>query len=190
MERILFRARGTLVTIGALLFAFVAHGEGGSANGGRGGPFIAVHTNPLTVFDPDVSGTPVVIGGVGFGSGTKNFRMGGGGGGGFLYNPSENATFGMGYGGGIGEYTLTNWLYARLMIGGGGYAIAKTVLETESQRIIRKLSSGAFVFFYPQLSAEIPVNKTFHLSFQAGYFLPNIGKLQSFTIACNVIFGK
>ncbi|MBI3293800.1 MAG: hypothetical protein HYZ71_03600 [Deltaproteobacteria bacterium] len=173
-----------------LVTTIVARGEAGGGTGGRGGPFIAIHTNPLSVFDTDVTGTPVVIGGVGFGSGTKTFRFGGGGGGGFLYNPSDNVTFGMGYGGGIGEYTLTRWLYARLMIGGGGYALAKTVLETESQRILRKLSSGGFVFFYPQLSAEIPVNNIFKLTIQAGYFLPNIGKLQSFTVAANVIFGK
>lgn len=157
---------------------------------GRGGPFLAIHTSPLSAFDPEVFGTPVVIGGVGFGSSSKTFRFGGGGGGGFLYNATENVHFGLGYGGGVGEYQLTSWLFARLMIGGGGYALAKTVLETESQRVLRKLSSGGFVLFYPQLSAEIPVNNGFKLAVIAGYFLPNVGRLQSFTIAANFIFGK
>lgn len=172
-----------------ILVGWVSVGRGETSSG-RGGPFLALHTSPLSAFDPEILGTPVVIGGVGFGSTAKNFRMGGGGGGGFLYNSTENVHFGLGYGGGVGEYQLTSWLFARLMIGGGGYAVAKTVLETESQRVLRKLSSGGFVLFYPQLSAEIPINNVIKLAVIAGYFLPNVGRLQSFTVAANFIFGK
>lgn len=172
----------------SLCIGTVLHAERGSS--GRGGPFLAFHTSPITQFDPEIGGTPVVIGGVGFGASNKSFRMGGGGGGGFLYGPTENVHFALGYGGGVGEYQLTPWLFARLMIGGGGYAVAKTVLETESQRVLRKLSSGGFVLFYPQLSAEIPINATIKLAVITGYFLPNVSRLQSFTVCANVIFGK
>ena|SRR3989338_5947930 len=175
------------IWIALCFFSLGAYGERGG--GGRGGPFISLHTSPMSDFDPDISGAPVVIGGIGFGSSTKTFRIGGGGGGGFLFNPTENVHFGLGYGGGVGEYQLTSWLFARLMIGGGGYALAKTVLETESQRVLRKLSSGGFVLFYPQLSAEIPIARSIKLAVIAGYFLPNVSRLQSFTVAANFVFG-
>ncbi|NBY19635.1 hypothetical protein EBQ74_05200 [bacterium] len=39
--------------------------ETSTSGGGRGGPFIEYHANPLSRFDAGVSGSPVVIGGIG-----------------------------------------------------------------------------------------------------------------------------
>jgi len=132
----------------------------------------------------------VVIGGVGFGYASKTFRIGGGGGGGFLWQGSENANFGLGYGGAIGEYTVTEWLNARLLVGGGGYSIARVLSETNSQSTVQKISSGGFVLFYPSLVAEVKLQGWVYLAFNLGYFLPNISKLQSLTLGLNLMFGK
>lgn len=159
--------------------------------GGRGGPFIQYHSNSLSSFDPTVSGSPMVIGGVGFGWATKSFRLGGGGGGGFLWNASDNLTFGMGYGGVIGEYVIApNWLNGRLLIGGGGYSVAKITSQSDSQVNFQKLSSGGFIVFHPSISAEVKIHNWMQLAANFGYFLPNIGRLQSFTMGINVMFGK
>jgi len=177
----------------ALLFASsLALAEGGSlgGGGGQGGPLFEYHFNSVASFDPALSGNPLVIGGVGFGYAAKNFRLGGGGAGGFLWNPSENIQFGMGYGGAIGEYLLTPWLAARLLIGGGGYAVAKVVTQTDTTTTLAKLSSGGFVLFYPSVVAEIPVQNWFKVGVTLGYFLPNVAKLQSLTMGLNFLFGK
>ena len=161
-----------------------------SGFGGRGGPFISYHSNPVTGFDAEVTGNPVFIGGMGFGQINKQIRLGGGGAASFLLGPSENVHFGLGYGGAVGEYVFTPWLSARLMIGGGGYAVAKVVSETETQRVVQKLSSGGFILFYPSLTAELPLYNWLRLGMNLGYFLPNVGRLQSVTFGVSVMFGK
>lgn len=162
-----------------------------SMGGGRGGPFLDYHSSSLGSFDSGIAGSPIVIGGAGFGWATKNFRIGGGGGGGFLWNATDNVTFGMGYGGVVGEYTIAPpWLNARLMIGGGGYSIAKITSQTDTQQTFQRLSSGGFILFHPQICAEIKVHSWAYLSAMLGYFLPNVGRLQSFTIGVNIMFGK
>jgi hypothetical protein len=159
--------------------------------GGRGGPFIDFHNASLENFDVGVAGSPVVIGGVGFGWATKAFRIGGGGGGGFLWNATDNVTFGMGYGGVVGEYTISPpWLSARLMIGGGGYSIAKITSQSDTQQTVQKLSSGGFILFHPQINMEVKVGGMAYLSGMIGYFLPNVGRLHSFTMGVNIMFGK
>jgi hypothetical protein len=168
----------------------IAESTVGATVGGKGGPFIEYHFNPLSAFDPALTGNPITIGGVGFGYAAKNFRLGGGGAGGFLWNPSDNIQFGMGYGGAVGEYVLSSWLAARLLIGGGGFAVAKVISETDTTRTLQKLNSGGFVLFYPSMVAEIPIHPWLKLGVNLGYFLPNISKLQSFTMGFNVLFGK
>ena len=159
--------------------------------GGRGGPFIDYHAGSLESFDVGVSGSPVVIGGMGFGWATKSFRVGGGGGRGFLWNATDNVTFGMGYGGVVGEYTISPpWLSARLMVGRGGYSIAKITSQSDTQQTVQKLSSGGFILFHPQINMEVKVGGMASLSCMMGYFLPNVGKLHSFTIGFNIMFGK
>lgn len=158
--------------------------------GGRGGPFIQYHGYSLAAFDLEVEGHPLVIGGVGLGSVAKHFRIGGGGGGGFLWNPSENVHFGLGYGGVVGEYSITYWCIARLLIGGGGYALAKVLTQTDTTTTVHKISSGGFILFHPAVHFEIPIHSWIKLSAAVGYFLPNVSKLHSVTLSVNVLFGK
>lgn len=175
----------------AVCLYFSSVGRSESMGGGRGGPFLDYHSGSLGAFDPGVGGSPIVIGGVGFGWATKNFRIGGGGGGGFLWNATDNVTFGMGYGGVVGEYTISPpWLHARLMIGGGGYSIAKITSQTDIQQTFQRLSSGGFILFHPQICAEIRLHSWAYLSAMTGYFLPNVGRLHSFTFGVNIMFGK
>ncbi len=157
--------------------------------GGRGGPFLEYHARSLSVFDTSVSGTPAVIGGVGFGWATRSFRLGGGGGGGFLWNGSDNVEFGMGYGGLVGEYAIAPWLTGRLMIGGGGYSVSKVTSESDSSRTFQKLDSGGFILFHPSLMADIKIHSWCMIAVNLGYFLPNVGKLQSATLGFNLLFG-
>ena len=97
----------------------------------------------------------------------------------------------MGYGGVVGEYIIAPpWLVARMMIGGGGYSIAKTVSETDSTRTLDKISSGAFILFHPQIMFDFKVHNWLSLGGSIGYFLPNVGKLHSLTIGFNLMFGK
>jgi len=158
--------------------------------GGRGGPFLEYHSSSLSKFDPTLVGNPVVIGGAGYGFASKVFRIGGGGGGGFLWDAGDSVNFGMGYGGAIGEYQISTWLTARLMIGGGGYSIAKVLTETDTTRVVEKVSSGGFLFFYPSLAAEMPLDGWVNIAFHLGYFLPNVSKLHSFTVGIHLVFGK
>ncbi len=173
-----------------LLWAASSHAMGGGQGGGRGGIVWAYHTGSLSAFDPQISGNPMVIGGVGFAFTSKSFRIGGGGGGGFLWTGSDNANFGMGYGGAIGEYTVMPWLNARLMIGGGGFSVSRLVSESDTTRTVQKINSGGFLLFYPQLSAEVKISSFVYLAFNLGYFIPNVSKLQSFTMGLNLMFGK
>ncbi len=175
--------------LGSLLFSSQAFGEG-AVSGGRGGPFLEIHGASLSQFDSNIAGKPVVIGGSGFGYSSKNFRIGGGGGGGFLWNPSDNVQFGMGYGGAIGEYVIASWLAFRLMVGGGGFTIGKVLSDTESAKSVQKISSGGFILFYPGISGEIPITASLKVSMVVGYFLPNVTKLQGWTFTINLQFGK
>jgi len=175
----------------ALIQGSLAYAEGGGAgNGGRGGPFVQLHTASLAEFDSEIQGYPIILGGAGFGLTTKSFRLGGGGGGGFVWNPSNNVQFGLGFGGVVGEYAITPWLSVRLMIGGGGYALSKIVSESDTQRTERKIASGGFLLFHPSVSAEVQVQSWLKLGGSVGYFLPNVSRLQSLTIGLQLIFGK
>lgn len=171
-----------------LLLCLCALGARGENAAGKGGPFIEYHSTPVSAFDSALTGVPIVLGGSGVGLASRNFKLGGAGGAGFLWNPSQNVQFGLGYGGMLGEYTLTNWLNVRLVIGGGGYAVAKIVDETEAQKTVEKLSSGGFFLFLPSVNADIALNNAVKLSMGLGYFLPNVSNLQSvtFTVALNI----
>ena len=180
-----------LLVISLLFFCCcVSQLRGESASVGRGGPYIQYHVMPLSNFDAELSGNPLVIGGVGFATVSRNFRLGGGGGGGFLWNGSNNVTFGMGYGGVVGELGITTWLNARLMIGGGGYAVAKIVSETISERTLSKVNSDGFLLFLPSLHFDFPIHNWLKFSASLGYFLPNNSRLHSVTIGVGLLFGK
>lgn len=172
-----------------MLGGYASYAETSTSGGGRGGPFIEYHANPLSRFDSGVSGSPVVIGGIGYAWVTPKFRLGGGGGGGFLWNGSDNLSFGLGYGGVVGEYVIGSWFNARLLIGGGGYSISKVTFETDSNRIVQKINSGGFIVFHPSVNAELKIYSWASLALTAGYFLPNVGKLHSFTAGVNLMFG-
>ncbi len=156
----------------------------------RGGPIIEQHFNSLSNFDPDVRGNPIVVGGMGYGQLSKSFRVGGGGGGGFLLNGSENVELALGYGGAVIEYTIVSWLNARILLGGGGYAIQKVISESISERLIRRVASGGFFLVNPSINAEIRLNQWTKLVIGLGYFFPTVAKLQGGTLNFNLQFGK
>jgi hypothetical protein len=178
-----------IIILGAL-FTGKLFAESAASQGGRGGPFVELHTASLSNFDSDVNGYPIILGGYGFGFTAKNFRLGGGGGGGFVWNPSNNVQFGLGFGGVVGEYVITSWLAARLLIGGGGYAVSKVLLETDTQKTEQKVNSGGFLLFQPSISAEVPIQSWIKIGGSVGYFLPNVSKLQSLSLSLMLIFGK
>jgi hypothetical protein len=158
--------------------------------GGKGGPFIQYNNNSLSAFDSNISGNPLIIGGLGFGWASKTFRIGGGGGGGFLWSGSESAQFGIGYGGLVGEYIVSEWLMARMMIGGGGYAVSRIISETDTTIQVQKIGSGGFILFHPQIVADIKIGQWASLGFSIGYFLPNVAKLQSPSFSIQLMFGR
>lgn len=158
--------------------------------GGKGGPFIQYNNASLSSFDKAIAGNPLIIGGIGFGWATKSFRIGGGGGGGFLWSGSESAQFGIGYGGMVGEYVISDWLLARMMIGGGGFSVSKIVSETDTTIQIQRISSGGFILFHPQVVADIKIGPWASLGFSIGYFLPNIAKLHSPSFSIQLMFGR
>lgn len=176
--------------VAALLLLFSAPVRAESQAAGKGGPFLMVHATPVSEFDGDLKGAPLVLGGSGVGLASRNFRLGGAGGAGFLWNPSQNIEFGMGYGGILGEYSITNWLNIRLIIGGGGYAISKIVEESQTEKTVEKIASGGFFLFLPSLNADIPLSNSVKLSLGLGYFLPNVSKLQSVTFNVGLNIGK
>lgn len=183
------------ITLGALLLLFVAticsqtYAESGSS-GGRGGAFVQMHTNPLSAFDPEMKGTPLVVGGEGFAPLGKGFRIGGGGGGGFLWNASNNSQFAMGFGGLMGDYDANHWLSFRIILGGGGYAVSKTISDTNSLTTEQKLGSGGFLLVAASVGAEVSISSGSKLGFRLGYFLPNVQHLQSLTLGVHLSFGK
>lgn len=166
--------------------AFAESGGGG----GRGGAFIQMHSNTLSAFDPEMKGTPIIVGGEGFAPLGKGFRIGGGGGGGFLWNASNNSQFALGFGGLIGEYDANHWLNFRLILGGGGYAVSKTISDTGSLVTEQKLGSGGFLLVAPSVGAEVQVTGSAKLGFRLGYFLPNVQHLESLTLGMHLSFGK
>jgi hypothetical protein len=157
---------------------------------GRGGPFIEAHLKSLAAFDPALSGNTMVVGGKGIGAAGKYFRLGGAGGGGFAWGAGENVSFGMGYGGVLTELTVTKWLTASMIVGGGGYAISRIVSETETTTTFEKVSSGGFVLFYPGIQAEIKLPGYMTLAATLGYFLPTVSRLQSVTVGLSLLMGK
>lgn len=159
-------------------------------DGGKGGAFLQIHTSSLGAFDPELSGNPVVIGGEGYAYAGKNWKIGGAGGAAFLWNPSDNAQFALGYGGLLGEYLIFKWLNARLLIGGGGYNIAKTVSQTLTSQVDEKLGSGGFLVVYPSIGSEFAITGNLKLGVRLGYFLPNVSRMQSFTLGIHILFGK
>ncbi len=184
-------AEHLILVLGSLaLLAIPSYAATSALGGGRGGPFFEYHAGSLSSFDPSISGNPVVIGGVGYGFASKVFRIGGGGGGGFLWNANDNVNFGLGYGGAIGEYVIAPWLSGRLMIGGGGYSVSRVLSQTDSTTVVQKIDSGGFLLFYPSVLAEVNLSGWVNMAINVGYFLPNVSKLQSFTMGIHLIFGK
>ncbi|NBX77243.1 MAG: hypothetical protein EBQ92_11860 [Proteobacteria bacterium] len=176
---------------GLLCFLLLApNATAETLGGGKGGPFIQYNNASLANFDKSIAGNPLIIGGIGFGWASKTFRVGGGGGGGFLWSGSESAQFGIGYGGMVGEYIISEWLMARLMIGGGGFSVSKIISETDSTLQVQRISSGGFLLFHPQVVADIKIGQWASLGFSIGYFLPNVGRLQSPSFSIQLMFGR
>jgi len=164
--------------------------EAAATGAGRGGPYFEFHTGSLAAFDPTISGNAFVVGGVGYGAAGKTFRLGGAGGGGFLWDSSVDVDFGMGYGGVIGEYVVTKWLNVQMIIGGGGYSIAKVTEQTETTTTLEKISSGGFVLFYPSITFEVNIKKFLTLAGKVGYFLPDDSRLHTLTLGMSLMLGK
>jgi len=177
---------------GGLLCFFILgpNSNAETLGGGKGGPFIQYNNASLANFDKNIAGNPLIIGGIGFGWASKTFRIGGGGGGGFLWSGSESAQFGIGYGGMVGEYIISEWLMARLMIGGGGFSVSKIISETDTTLQVQRISSGGFLLFHPQIVADIKIGQWASLGFSIGYFLPNISRLQSPSFSIQLMFGR
>jgi len=171
-------------------FLLVPNSNAETLGGGKGGPFIQYNNASLANFDKNIAGNPLIIGGIGFGWASKTFRIGGGGGGGFLWSGSESAQFGIGYGGMVGEYIISEWLMARLMIGGGGFSVSKIISETDTTLQVQRISSGGFLLFHPQIVADIKIGQWASLGFSIGYFLPNISRLQSPSFSIQLMFGR
>lgn len=173
-----------------LLSFFALHGGAETLGGGKGGPYIQYNNASLSSFDNEISGNPLIIGGMGFGWASKKFRVGGGGGGGFLWSGSESAQFGIGYGGMVGEYLISDWFLARMLIGGGGFSVSKVVSETVTTLQVEKISSGGFILFHPQVVADIKIGQWASLGFSIGYFLPNVARLHSPSFSIQLMFGR
>jgi hypothetical protein len=176
-----------LLALAALCLCASVRAEVGA---GRGGPFLQFHAKPLNAFDPALSGNIMVVGGKGVGSFAKNFRLGGAGGGGFAWGAGEDVSFGMGYGGVQAEYSLTSWLTAGMLIGGGGFAISRIVAETPTTTTFDKISSGGFLLFYPSVDIEIKLRNSMTLIGNLGYFLPTNTRLHSMTVGVSLMMGK
>lgn len=174
--------------LGISLCAASLHAE--SSSTARGGLFFAYHFNPLSAFDSELNGNPFTVGGEGFAQVFQNFRVGGAGGGGFVWASRDNITFGLGYGGVLGEYAVTKWFAIRMLIGGGGYAVAKVTQDSISSSSLSKLSAGGFILFYPSIKFEIPLGAMVKLTTNIGYFLPNKSQLHSVTFGLSLLFGK
>ena len=185
-------AKILLITFALLLSVgeVASAASGNNAMGARGGSFLQLHPLSLSAFDSEIDGTPLVLGGEGYATVAKNLRIGGSGGGGFLWNASNNAQFALGYGGFLGEYVVKNWFNVRVLIGGGGYAVTKTVLETQNQITDNKLASGGFILVYPSIGTEFNISGGLRMGIRLGYFLPNADKLASLTLGFHLYFGK
>lgn len=132
----------------------------------------------------------MVVGGKGVGTLAKNFRLGGAGGGGFAWGAGDNVSFGMGYGGVIAEYSLTSWMSASMLVGGGGFAVSRITSETISTTTYEKISAGGFVLFYPSIDFEVKVRPYISIVGNLGYFLPTNTRLHSVTLGVSVLMGK
>jgi hypothetical protein len=180
--------RSILVGFLCLFVTSLAHAE--ALGGGKGGPFVQYNGTALSNFDSQITGNPMIIGGMGFGWASKTFRVGGGGGGGFLWSGTESAQFGIGYGGVIGEYIISDWLLTRMLVGGGGYAVSRVVSETDTTLQVQKIASGGFILFHPQMVVDIKISQWASLGFSLGYFMPNIAKLHSPSFTIQLMFGR
>lgn len=180
------------IWVGILLggFCWGAWAESGGNLSARGGAFVQVHTTSLASFDPELGGNPIVIGGEGFAAIGKGFRIGGGGGAGFVWSPTDATQFSLGYGGLIGEYQFFSWLSARLLLGGGGYGVAKTVVDSSAQTTDAKIASGGFLLILPSIGADVALNNAMRLGVRVGYFMPNVSNLQGLLVAIHLTFGK
>lgn len=186
---LVMRPNAFLILLLLLLFGSVAFARGLSS--GRGGPYMEYHSSSLGSFDSELVGNTVFLGGVGYGAAGKEFRIGGGGAAGFVWDGGSNIDYGVGYGGIVGEYEVSPWLNVGLMVGAGGYSISKIIAQTNSQVTFQKIASGAFVLFYPTVTAEVKLKKGWlSLGAKVGYFLPNESRLHSFTLGITLLFGK
>jgi len=173
-----------------ILLSWFASNSLAEKSGALGGPFVQYHFSSINRFDSEVGGYPLVIGGIGLGSVGKNFRLGGAGGGGFLWSPTDNAHFGMGYGGIVGEYSIAPWFSVRMMIGGGGYSLAKVLLEDATTLTVERVNSGSFLLFHPSLNFKLDIHQSVNATIGIGYFLPNVVKLHSVTMTVTLQFGR
>lgn len=172
------------------ILLFNAPSFGLSPRGAGGGPFLEYHLRDLSAFDPTVSGNPVVMGGMGLTPVGRQFLLGGGGGASFLLGGSSTVQFGMGYGGMIGVFQFASYLSARVLVGGGGFALVEVLSESETQRVVRKISSGGFIVFHPTLDFDFSLMRTTQCALSLGYFLPSVSDLAGVTISLRIQFGR
>lgn len=179
----------TVLLPAAILCAAGARAES-TIGSGRGGIYVNYHLRPLSSFDPLLTGNAMVVGGKGAGVVAKNFRLGGAGGGGFAWGGGSDVSYGMGYGGVLGEYSITPWFNASLIVGGGGFSVGRVVASTSTTTTTQKIASGGFLLFYPEVHAEVKLRSLLTLQFNFGYFLPTDAALQSMTLGVSLVIGK
>lgn len=168
MIKVLF----TIILLPYLLFA-----ENG---GGRGSIFINYHPAQLSSFATAPGATMIMIGGNGMADLFGGLRLGGGGGSGFIVTSPGTLYMGMGYGGILADYRLTNWLTVQCLLGAGGFSLSNAA---------GNIASGGFILLHPSITAEIAVTPKSKLGIILGYFMPNEIRLLSATLGVSWIFG-
>ncbi len=92
---------------------------------------------------------------------------------------------------GMGGITLEDYYWRdmnfkwRVGLGGGGYEL-KTIVGQKT------LAKGNFTYFEPQLVWVLPIKRSIHLEFSAGYFFAGVlpVKLEGLTLEANLLIGR
>ncbi|MBI4208983.1 MAG: hypothetical protein HY538_04675 [Deltaproteobacteria bacterium] len=159
-------------------------GAGGASTGYLFTSFNEINNAAQAAGLPTLSDNIITIGGRGYGTLNRHFRIGGGGYGAFPKSEegSRGGTttqlkFGMGYGGVILDYVFqwrrTEWALGGLM-GGGGYNLQ---LNGPSTTNFDEKIRGGFFVLQPHMGVLYKINRWAGVEFEASYFWTNMGDL-------------